>query len=118
MSMPILEDTSLHQLVESAMEAQPASLASARAELARLRYMAILTARWESSNGFDSRNSAALRNDHTQIRSLYSEKIDEIAMTFGIQQALDAQDYVERNVVVPQSARMPGMQHEEDDLEF
>lgn len=80
--------------------------------------MAILTARWESANGFDSRNRAALRDDLAQIRALYSSKIDEIAMAFGVQQALDAQNHVERNVIVPQSARMPGAPHEEDDSEF
>ena len=116
--MPILEDTSLHQLVESANEAEPLSLASARSELARLRYMAILTARWESSNGLDTRNRAALRADLADVRALYSRKIDEIAMSFGVQQAMDAQIFVERNVVVPIAARMPGTQHEEDDVEF
>jgi len=116
--MPILEDTSLHQLVESANEAQPASLASARAELARLRYLAILTARWESSSDANPGNRAALREDLVQIRALYSKQIDEIAFSFGVQQAMEAQDYIERTVVVPQSARMPGSQREDDDLEF
>jgi hypothetical protein len=41
-----------------------------------------------------------------QHRLRYSQKIDEIAMNFGVQQAMRAQDSVEREVTVPRGARL------------
>jgi hypothetical protein len=35
------------------------------------------------------------------LRKHYGDKIDEIAMTFGVQQAIETRDEVERTVVVP-----------------
>jgi hypothetical protein len=116
--MPILDDVSFESFLGSCTESDAANLASAREELARLRYMVILTARWESSDSLDSRRRVQLRADLDQLRSLYSRKIDEIAMTFGIQQAMEAKEHVERSITVPRGAKLPGVVRVEDDYDL
>ncbi len=70
-------------------------------ELSALRFSIILTARWASSDSESPDRRAELRADLAQLRRHYSDKIDEIAMTFGVDQAMKAQEEVERTVVVP-----------------
>lgn len=112
--MPILDDVSFDPVLATPAEQETLNLAAAREELARLRYMLILTARWESSDRLNSKRRAQLRTDLVQYRSLYSQKIDEIAMAFGIQQAMEAVEHVERRVSVPQSAKMPGVVRDDE----
>ena len=54
-----------------------------------------------------SRPSAALNcaTSSRLLRKHYGDKIDEIAMTFGVQQAMETQDEVERTVVVPRDVK-------------
>ena len=106
--MPILDEVDLDLAFTSPTETEVTNLASARAELASLRYLVILTARWESSDNVDPMRHAQLRADLDQHRLLYSHKIDEIAMTYGIQQAMEAKEHVERSVTAPRGARPPG----------
>jgi hypothetical protein len=66
-----------------------------------LRFSVILTARWAASDSESPDRRAELRSDLALLRKHYSDKIDEIAMTFGIDQAMKAKEKVERTVVVP-----------------
>jgi hypothetical protein len=82
-------------------------------ELAALRFSIILTARWEASDNEDPEQRAALRADLSLLRRHYGDKIDEMAMTFGVAEAMKAKDYVERTVVVPRDMKPLVIQREE-----
>src|ERR1700733_13420122 len=69
--------------------------------LAALRFSIILTARWVASEDEDLGRRAELRGELKLLRNHYGDKIDEIAMTFGVQRAMETMDEVERTVVVP-----------------
>ncbi len=90
-------------------------------ELAALRFSIILTARWAASGDEPPERRAELRDELELLRQHYGDKIDEIAMTFGIQQAMETQDEVERTVVVPRdvepiSRKIDGKDYTEEDL--
>jgi hypothetical protein len=70
-------------------------------ELAALRFSIILTERWAASDDEDPQRRAELRGELKLLREHYGDKIDEIAMTFGVQQAIQTRDEVEHSVVVP-----------------
>lgn len=82
-------------------ESREAMLAYEIEELAALRFSIILTARWEASDDEDPQQRAELRADLSLLRRHFGDKIDEMAMTFGVEEAMKAQDRVERTVVVP-----------------
>ncbi|MGA3131834.1 MAG: hypothetical protein ABSD59_13595 [Terracidiphilus sp.] len=82
-------------------------------ELAALRFSIILTARWEASDNEDLEQRAALRADLSLLRRHYGDKVDEIAMTFGVAEAMKAKDEVERTVVVPRDMKPLPIQREE-----
>ena len=110
--MPILDETiernsSLSAIVPSAV-VDPTDLTARKSELADLRFEIILRARWEASDNVESERKVQLRDDLGQLRQRYSEKIDEIAMTFGVPQAMAAQADVEKNVTVPRGTKLPG----------
>ena len=70
-------------------------------ELAAVRFSIILTARWVASDVETPERRAELREELELLRKHYGDKIDEIAMTFGVQQAIETRDEVERTVIVP-----------------
>ena len=82
-------------------ETRAALLAYETEELAALRFSIILTARWEASDDQDPEQRAELRADLSLLRRHYGDKIDEMAMTFGVEEAMKAKDNVERTVAVP-----------------
>ncbi len=82
-------------------ETREAMLAYEIADLAALRFSIVLTARWETSHRQDAQQRAELRADLAILRGHYEEKIDEIARTFGVEEAMKAQEDVERTVIVP-----------------
>ena len=90
-------------------------LAVAREELASLRFATILTARWEAAARSDVARRNEMRADLKTLRRQYSEKIDEIAMKFGIQSAMDTKEEVERSVFVPEFQDAPELPDEETD---
>ena len=95
-------------------ESREALLAYDIEELAALRFSIILTARWEASDNEDPQQRAELRADLSLLRRHYGDKIDEIAMTFGVEEAMKAKDEVERSVVVPRDMKpMNTQRHEE-----
>lgn len=83
-------------------------------ELAGLRFSLILTARWEASSTEDWGRREELRARLATLRRRYADKIDEIAMTFGVPDAMRAQEYVERSVAVPRGIRLPMESWEEE----
>jgi hypothetical protein len=74
-------------------------------ELAALRFSIILTARWADSENETRERRAELRNELALLRKHYGDKVDEIAMTFGVEQGMKAQSEVERTVVVPRDLK-------------
>jgi len=80
-------------------QAEP-HLAVVTGELATLRFSVILTAKWVSSEVESAERSTELRNELVELRRLYDDKIDQIAMTFGVQRAIKAKEEVERTVTL------------------
>ncbi len=83
------------------LEKQDVLLAYDTEELSALRFSIILTARWADSGSESPERRAELRTELAQLRKHYSDKIDEIAMTYGVAKAMKAKEDVERSVVVP-----------------
>ncbi|MGO9325380.1 MAG: hypothetical protein ACLP07_12540 [Terracidiphilus sp.] len=74
-------------------------------ELAALRFSIILTARWAASEDEPPERRAELREELALLRQHYGDKVDEIAITFGVQKAMETQNQVERAVVVPRDLK-------------
>jgi hypothetical protein len=87
-------------------ETQAVLLTCETEELAALRFSIILTARWEASDSETPDRRAELGADLALLRTHYGDKIDEIAMTFGVEQAMKAKEEVERTVVVPREMQL------------
>ena len=87
-------------------------------ELAGLRFSVVLLARWESSGSLDAENRIELREELAHLRALYFETIDEMAMAFGVQQAMETKAEVERTVEVPRGMMPPKMVCEDEQLYF
>lgn len=94
-------------------ETEERTLAGAIEELVRLRFSILLTARWEAAETDDAERRGELRAELADLRKFYFDEIDEIAMTFGVQQAMDAKNEVEHNVVLPRDAGLPADQPED-----
>ena len=92
---------------QDSLTALPAPLAALTEKMAELRYHIILTARWEASVNVDQEEREVMRGDLVRLRKQYSDKIDEIAMTCGVQQAMEAQLDVEHRVHVPRNIAPP-----------
>jgi hypothetical protein len=86
-------------------------------ELTGLRFSIVLLARWQASDSVAEENRAELRGELAHLRKLYFETIDEMAMTFGVQHAIDAQKQVESTVQVPRNM-MPPLKHREQEQLF
>jgi len=99
-------------------ERQEIMLAVDTQELASLRFAIILTARWESSETEDAERRKELRDELGQLRAHYFDKIDRIAMTFGVEQAMKAKEEVERTVEVPKGMMRPDPESENGGLYF
>jgi hypothetical protein len=76
-------------------------LAAMTQELTGLRFSIILLARWEAARSVEGVRMVELKRELAELRRLYLDKIDEIAMTFGVEEAMKAKEDVERTVVVP-----------------
>jgi hypothetical protein len=81
-------------------------IAASTKDLAFLRYSISLTARWAASAGNDLERRKELHAELKDLRLKYSQKIDDIAITFGVQCAMNAKEEVERSVAVPLYADM------------
>ena len=96
---------SLDPVYDCIFDQQEAQFATKTGELAGLRLSVLLTAKWEAEEkpGTDSR--AQLQSELNNFRNQYFDKIDEIAMTFGIQKAIEAKRNVERSIELPAKRR-------------
>lgn len=90
-------------------ESRDKQLSGVVEELAILRFCIILTARWESSENEDLEQRAQLRSELVVLRKQYGDKIDEIAMDFGVSHAMTVKEEVERNVILPRDVKVTGM---------
>jgi len=89
-----------------------ANLGDAVEQLAGLRFSIVLSAKWESSGALSGLARTELRDELRKLRVKYSDKIDEIAMNYGVQAAIVSQEGVEREVRVPK--KMTPQPHSED----
>jgi hypothetical protein len=96
------------------LETREALLTYEREELAALRFSIILTARWEAASDEDPQQRAELRADLELLRRHFGDKIDEIAMTFGVDEAMKAKEEVEQTVVVPRDMKPLVFRDEEE----
>lgn len=87
------------------LEAREALLAYETEELAALRCSIILTARWEASEDESPERRVELKDELALLRRHYDDKIDEIAMTFGVTQAMKTKVEIERTVIVPRETK-------------
>ena len=76
------------------------NLVAATEELAGLQLSILIAAKCAASGSLAA-------GDRAHLRTLFSVKIDQIAMTFGVQNAMDAQAEVERNVTIPKPTKPP-----------
>jgi len=84
-------------------EIQEKALAADAEELAALRFSIVITARWEADGSEDPQRRAELREELEDLRTRYFDKIDHIAMTFGVSIAMSVKDEVEHRVTLPLS---------------
>jgi hypothetical protein len=83
------------------------NLVAATEELAGLQLSILIAAKCAASGSLAAGDRAHLRAERAHLRTLFSVKIDQIAMTFGVQEAMDAQAEVERNVTIPKPTKPP-----------
>ncbi len=101
MSTSLFDAVSIGPASRFAHQDEENLLAASTIELAGLRFSIILTARWEAAACDDLERRNELRAELEDLRRQYSQKIDEIAMSSGIQNAIDAKEKVERAVAIP-----------------
>jgi hypothetical protein len=118
MSTAVLDTAALIPASLHARLKRESNLAAFLQELAGLRFSIVLLARWEASDSVDQENRAELRHELKHLRALYLETIDELAMNFGVQQAMDAKKEVERTVEVPRDMMPPLKTRENEQLYF
>jgi hypothetical protein len=118
MSAPALDMAAIVPAAVYARLRRESNLAAITQDLAGLRFSIILLARWEASRKVDAASLNALRRELAQLRALYFEKIDDLAMTFGVQQAMETQHSVERSVNVPRSMVPPLAEQDREQLYF
>jgi hypothetical protein len=114
MSAQLLDTASFGPASRFVQDKLQASLAANTEELAGLRFSIILTAKWEASASVDEERRNELHTELAGLRRHYSQKIDDIAMTFGVQNAITAKAEVERTVAIPLGMR-PVLPFTEDD---
>ena len=95
------------------IEKQETLLALKAEELAGIHFSILLTARWEAAERGDAEHRAELRNDLTNLRASFYDKVDDIAMSFGVQAAMDAKRSVERTVMLPRENPLTSLPSEE-----
>jgi hypothetical protein len=85
---------------------QEQHLAAEVEELAALRFGIVLTARWESDPDEEPQHRKELRAELATLRARYFDRIDHVAMDFGVAIAMKLKDEVERRVALPLRARL------------
>jgi hypothetical protein len=114
----IFNTTSSPAAARNQAEQRSAKLAAQTEEMAGLRFSILLTAKWESSDTLSGERRAELRAELSILRSLYLNQMDEIAMTFGVQTAIEVKEEIERTVLLPNDMKPPMMTVEWEELYF
>jgi len=96
-------------------EKQQKLLAAEVEELAGLRFSIVITAKWEASRDEDPQRRAELRAELEDLRTRYFEKIDRIAMAFGVAIAIQVKEEVEHRVTLPLHRMLAEVPIDEDD---
>jgi hypothetical protein len=82
-------------------EKQEQLLAVEVEELAALRFGIVLTAKWEADREEKPQDRKELRAELDDLRRRYFDRIDHVAMEFGVAIAMKVKDEVERRVTLP-----------------
>jgi hypothetical protein len=101
MSTATFDSTSLLSPTKHAREKEQKLLSARSEDLSGLWLAILLTARWEAQETESDERREDLQAELDQLRLQYYGVIDEIAMTFGISQAMAMLESVERNVRLP-----------------
>jgi hypothetical protein len=99
----ILDSTLAESASNHVLEHRPDSLSGAVEQLAGLRFSILLSAKWLGSGALTGHARTELQDELRQLRTRYSNKIDEIAINYGVRAAMLAQAGVEREVGVPKN---------------
>ncbi len=118
MSNLALDEVSIDPASGCTQRARDSGLAIHIEELAGLRFSILLTEKWEESGEENSDQRAELRKELMQLRTLYFDKIDRIAMTFGVVSAMKAKEEIERSVALPHSTKFSIATSESEQLHF
>jgi len=105
MSMATFDSPSVLSPACRARKKQPDDLSAWSEELSGLWLAILLTARWEAQETESQERREDLQAELDQLRLQYYGGIDEIAMAFGIPQAMAMLQTVERNVRLPKEIR-------------
>jgi hypothetical protein len=89
------------------LDRRQASLSGVVEQLAGLRFSILLSGKWLGSVVLTGQARTELLDELRQLRLRYSNKIDEIAINYGVQAAIEAQEGVERQVTVPRHTTPP-----------
>ena len=102
MSTAILEMSTFDPVIRFIENTPEARLAAEVEELVSLRSFIILKTRWEASEYLNKVHRAELCDELQEVHRLYAQKLDAIAMDFGVAHALEASKDVERRIAVPE----------------
>ena len=105
MSMATFDSASLLSLATHARSKEEKDLSARREELGGLWLAILLTARWEAQETESRQQREDLQAELDQLRLQYYGAIDEIAMTFGVPEAMAMLQAVERNVRLPREIK-------------
>jgi hypothetical protein len=105
MSTASFDSTSVLPSTRRICEKEQKSLPAKSEELSGLWLAILLTARWEAQETDSQERREDLQAELDQLRLQYYGVIDEIAMNFGVPQAMAMLQAVERNVRLPQEIK-------------
>jgi hypothetical protein len=99
-------------------EKQQEQLASDVEELANIRFSIVITAKWAGSPDEEPERRKELRDELDSLRYRYYDKIDRIAMTYGVSEAMIARDEVERRITIELTKNLADAVAGDDDEQF
>jgi hypothetical protein len=118
MSISSHDAAAMNTVADYLEEKRKLTLAAKTEELAGLRFSILLTSKWTVSESLGDERRAELRTELSSLRSLYVDKIDEIAMEFGVQVAIETKEEIEHEVFVPEEMNECVLPMDTDQLYF
>jgi len=92
------------------------TLAAMTQELASVHSSMLVLVRSAKPHSLDAGDLARVREEVAQLRVLYFEKIDEIAISFGVQRAIEAKESVECSVKILSGMLPPAPNQESEEF--